>query len=710
MATGPLWPGADSELVVSTRVPLFVLLSTTALASLGACQESVVVSNPDPVLVPVTPIYDASRPTHYLDYPFPTDELRTANGTPDLTGYPVLGTDVALPVIDGWRTRVESVAQGFGNNTAAYFRFSGRLTVEPTTQGSPYDSVLMVDMDTGELLPLNVQFTTDPGEDTTLAENLLSFAPQLGHPPRSGARMAAVVMSSAGVVPLENSVPAGVTEALALAGVSGTPAVATVYTVQDVTGQLQQLVADADTRIAAETDPWSGVALKRVTKMDYTQGLTPSGIEATVLEVTFEDGTTEQSYQSPLDGDAGTHTIDMNDWPMVVYQASVPVWNYSGFDDIPYMSPGLGHLYDTDRESGWIDFENGQLTAVPEADTTRVTISIPKDADGDPINNARVLMYDHGTGGTAYHAIQRRSKYDDCDALARVLADEGWAIVGRDQPLYGTRYPLIDEGYGDSLGFYNIVNLPAFRDNQRQGAIEALQVKRFLTDGLNTSLAATTTGGSIDATAPMRRLGHSLGSVTVNLGTAATPDQWEATFLSGTGGLFTHYFLDTGLIDQFDSSLISTLFGLFGAEPPEVVTAPAALGAALGLPEEDWDRIDRMHPIIQLFQWTMDPSDPMAVVRDQTVPSLVFLGEGDYQVPNFTTEALDAGLPSSQMVRCAASSDYDPHWCLHREADGPAVLRAWLKWTPGEVLDTSPDESGDTGDTGDTGDSDTAGG
>ena len=95
----------------------------------------------------------------------------------------------------------------------------------------------------------------------------------------------------------------------------------------------------------------------------------------------------------------------------------------------------------------------------------------------------------------------------------------------------------------------------------------------------------------------------------------------------------------------------------------------------------------------------------MAVVRDQTVPSLVFLGEGDYQVPNFTTEALDVGLPDSQLVRCSASYDYDPHWCLHREADGPAVLRAWLKWTPGEVLDTTPDDATDTGDTGEASDS-----
>ena len=44
----------------------------------------------------------------------------------------------------------------------------------------------------------------------------------------------------------------------------------------------------------------------------------------------------------------------------------------------------------------------------------------------------------------------------------------GWAVVGRDADLYGQRYPLIDEGFGASLGFYNVVNPPAFRDNLRR--------------------------------------------------------------------------------------------------------------------------------------------------------------------------------------------------------------------------------------------------
>jgi len=670
-----------SRIPAAVRLLLPVTLSTVALT---ACEDDVVTYNPDPFVEAVLPIVDPARTTHFFDHPFPSDDLLTADGTPDLTGYPVFGTDLAEPIIDGWRTRLESAAQGFGNHATAYFRFNGPISVPATTEGTPYDAILLVDMDTGELLPLESRFTTSPGNDPSLATNLLAFGPALGHPPRSGARLAAVVMARAGVQLLDGAVPDGVTEALALAGVNSSPAVATVFTVQDAVGQLEQLVTDADTRIDAASGYFDGVALKRVVGMAYTQGPTPSGNDATILTITFEDDSTELSYQSPLDEASGTHEVDLEAWPMVVYQAEVPVWNYSGLDDRPYMNPSIQHIYDTERTSGWIDFENGVLTSVPDADTTRVTVSIPKGDDGEPIADARVLMYDHGTGGTAYHAVQRRNVHDDCLSLTQVLADEGWAIIGRDQPLYGTRYPLIDEGYGGSLGFYNIVNLPAFRDNQRQGAIEALQVRRFVLDALNDKLAT----GSVDTTAGVRRLGHSLGSVTVNVGSSATPDAWEANFLSGTGGFFTYYFLNTGLIDQLDTSLLSTLFTILGADVPDPITAPAALGAALGLPESDWSAIDRLHPVINLFQWTMDPSDPMAVARDITTPSLVFLGRGDYQVPDFTTEAFNVALPDSELVECTPTESYDPHYCLHREQLGPTTLQSWLQWTPGEVSDT----------------------
>ena len=102
---------------------------------------------------------------------------------------------------------------------------------------------------------------------------------------------------------------------------------------------------------------------------------------------------------------------------------------------------------------------------------------------------------------------------------------------------------------------------------------------QFIKDGLNDSLPA----GSIDPS-QIRRIGHSLGSVTTNLGVSPEPDEYESIFLSGTGGVLSHYFLDTGLIEDFGNELVDQIFTLFQVDPPDPITAPAVLGAALGLP------------------------------------------------------------------------------------------------------------------------------
>jgi hypothetical protein len=75
----------------------------------------------------------------------------------------------------------------------------------------------------------------------------------------------------------------------------------------------------------------------------------------------------------------------------------------------------------------------------------------------------------------------------------------------------------------------------------------------------------------------------------------------------------------------------------------------------------------------------MDPSDPMAVARDEALPVHLFLGVGDRQVPNFTSEALEEALPEPTTTWCTPTTDdYDPHVCLHREETGQTDWAAWL--------------------------------
>lgn len=647
--------------------------------------------NHDSSSADVEAIVDSSGAEHYFDVPFPSDDLLDASGVPQLAGFPEAPQPLAAGIVGGWVTRLGMTVHGFANNGPAYFRFRGVPGfVEDAvgeaggafeTAGTPDDAVVLVAMDGSEQLPLTLRFVADPHGDPFYGADTLALAPRIGHAMRSGTRYAAVVMADGVRAPDGYALPAGVEDALTSAGITGTPAVATVFTTQDAVGEMQALFADADTRIAGLG--WDAVRWHKVTQLDFAQGTTPSGEAATVFTATYTDGTSAVTYLDPTDDPAdGTHTHDLATWPVEVYEAYLPLPNYSGLTDRPYMSPGLMHLNDTERYTGWINFDGfpGDIHTIntPDTESVRLVISLPKADAGGLVPDAPLVVWDHGTAGQAYHMVQRVNVNDDGIGLATIQAQAGVAMLGHDAPLYGTRYPLIDEGYGGTLGFYNIVNLPAFRDNQRQTAVDGHMIARFAATELNATLAASGIDASIDP-GELRRGGHSLGSVTSNIGVAAEPDAWQGLFLYGSGGLFSHYFLDTGMLTDIDPSLLDSLFGLVGQDVPDEVTPATALGAILGLDEDAWPQVDRLHPVLGVFQWTMDPSDPMTLARYEALPSWMIICTGDHQVPNFTSEALAGELPDVTVRTVDPThDDYDPHQCMHREAAGEQVWHDWL--------------------------------
>ncbi len=84
--------------------------------------------------------------------------------------------------------------------------------------------------------------------------------------------------------------------------------------------------------------------------------------------------------------------------------------------------------------------------------------------------------------------------------------------------------------------------------------------------------------------------------------------------------------------------------------------------------------------VFPIRQWQMDPSDPMSMGRDEALPAHMIVCTGDYQVPNFTSDALLSIQPQdTSFVVDPTTADYDPHVCLHREDAGIAGLRAWIE-------------------------------
>ena len=498
-----------------------------------------------------------------------------------------------------------------------------------------------------------MKFVEDPKGDPFLRENTLLIAPDPTAPLRSGERYMAFVDKSLAQSPQDYALPEEAPKQAV---------VATIFPVQDSLGQLETLMAATDAALDADPSLLEAVSLRRVSSLDYSIGETPSGKEATVVTVTFENGETELTY---LDNyvDLQEQSLDLQDWPMAVYQAEIQTLAFQDLSAQPYAKPGVGLISDFNRSGdGWIDFDaDGALIRDPVPESMRIVIQVPKDS----ATKRPVMTWDHGTGGHAYNAVRRAISGSKAEDVSQALADAGAVVVSRDQPLYGARYPLIDQGFDASLGFYNIGNLPAFRDNQRQAGVDHRVLQRFCEEQLP----------ALFDTDPQRigAFGHSLGSVTLHIALAGQQGTGaSAALVSGTGGYFTYYILETGLLGT-SNDVVGLIAPLIGVDETTLASAQASelIAALVGVPESGWEHMDRFHPVMGLFQTIMDPSDPLALAPTQVVPETIVLGVGDLQVPNLTTEWLQDTLPDAETVVCTPSSDdYDPHTCTYVEAVG----------------------------------------
>jgi hypothetical protein len=588
------------------------------------------------------------RSGHWLDRPWPSDEV-LVDGYVDWSMLPEANTPLGTTLTSGWAAQAAATVDGFGHHSSAYFRFAEVFDVQAGDVGITGP---------GGDVPVEWRWVEDPMGDPFLTTNLLIVTPLPTAPLASGTTYVAWVST-------EVADPAEGWERPDWAPEDA--AVATQFTVADSLGQLRSLRAAVDAALDANPEWLQPLVWEPVDTFRYAQGQTPGGRDATVATATYGDGTESVAYLSPR-GASPTRSWDLaGDWPHEVYEARIRVPVFQDYDGAPWASPGLGLVGDFSRiDEGWLHFDGTELLDEPDVQELRLVVQVPRGEGAAP-----VMTWDHGTGGHAYNAVARANVGDRPSEVNEALADV--VIVSRDQPLYGQRFPLIEEGFTTSIGFYNIGNLPAFRDNQRQSAAEHRAVVRFVQDVLPTLI-------DVD-TSRFGSFGHSLGSVTNNGGLAAAAgDGPTETFLSGAGGYLAFYVLESGLLGT-GNDVVGTIAPLLGLTAEELAEAsPSELvGALIGLEEPAWPNVQRDHPVLQLFSAIMDPSDPIAVAPEQTVAPTILLGVGDLQVPNKTTEWLGEVTPGATTVRCEPTANYDGHWCLFREDVGIDALAEWAE-------------------------------
>jgi hypothetical protein len=296
----------------------------------------------------------------------------------------------------------------------------------------------------------------------------------------------------------------------------------------------------------------------------------------------------------------------------------------------------------------------------------RIVVLVPRSGSGFTL-----VDWGHGSGGDAYEPIARTDEADDLAGIRRRLAELGAIVVSGDHPLFGRRFPFMELGFDNNLLVVNIPNLPAFRANFQQGAVDQYVRRRFAREVLPGLLGP----GMVDASRGTGAFGHSIGAQMAGISAGfhddddpAAPD---AQFLNGTGGQLTHSVIASDLL-QIQGGVGEAIFSLAGLTPDPDATPSEVLGALLGVPEAAWPNVDRLHPLALPFQLVVDGADPLAIAREHGIAIDVMGGENDSKVPAESFAWLAEASRRGRLAPCTPSTPYDGHVCVFREPAGLA--------------------------------------
>jgi len=505
----------------------------------------------------------------YWDLPFPSDLRLTANGRPDLAGFP---NPRGLPVVEDLLS-VAAERHGFPVMPIAWFRFTGDAPTH--TLGGLADGARIIDIDEasperGTTFPVVAQSMTEDAFGT----GLVAVAPRPGIVLRASTRYAVVLDKSFAPGVESPSAFRTLAEGETPGGARGAAAAA-LYT------PLWPMI-DADDVLVATvftTGDEVDVMYKRSEQIR-------AAYDATIANVT-KDATSTADYCS--------FTADVTFPKFQVGQA-------------PYSSDGRFVL------------DGNGMPVSQGTETVPLRITLP--AGTMPGGGWPLWQYFHGSGGASFDLVDEGPTLvadgppQAGEGPGVVVARRGIAAASSSLPIDNERLPT-----AGSYDYININNLSAFPYTFQQGVYE----QRLLLDALLELDLPGCNGGTehFDATKLVAG-GHSMGGMYTNMVTAIEP-RYGAVTPFGAGGMWNLMILDTAIVPGA-RSLLGTVFGVDG----DLLTFVHPAVALLGL---GWEIADPINSMARIARRPLPGFTPRHVSQPVTTGDKCFPKPGFHPAP-----------------------------------------------------------------------------
>ncbi len=536
-----------------------------------ACSESGSNSN----VSKVEPIYnpEAFKRGDYFAIPFP-HFLRVTNGKIDIHDFPGFADNTMLRRV---AEQLEKNFTGFGLNSAIFVPFTGELSERflsiSVTESVQNDTPLFLaditpgERSEGERIPILIKFYR--GESKFLPPYTLIVMPMPGYPLKENHWYALIFKK-------------GIKDSDGRYIVPPNRFLKDLYSGAPPYSYIKNIIPLNEVLFA----------------VPFKTGIATKGLKA--IARWYNNSWVKSKIEYKLDGTLRYAYYDYSPKPEIEGEFLDPQFQRGS---PPFMKDG---------EGGFV-FQSDGNPVVQKWEWVRFSILLPNAPP--PPSGYPIVVYAHGTGGDFQTYIRNWVGY--------YLTEMGYAVIGFDQPLHGTRNP---KHGGEDLYTFNFINPVAMRDNIRQGAADLFAVRTII-EKFSVPATESPTGWKIFFNLKQAGFfGHSQGALTGALYLAVENFSYRGAILSGSSG---------DLILAF----------LYKVSP---VNIPAIFKIFLG----EYDNYTLFNPVLSVFQILADPADPINYASriiyhsGMSLPRNIFISEGlvDKETPPPLIEAFASNV------------------------------------------------------------------